>query len=86
MIVQKATFHREPHYSKFKRLDASRNHVLSDIQFGFVSGRGTDMATSLANDVFSYCTKRGSPVFLVRWTPRVLLTQFRTLFFKKSFK
>jgi len=26
-------------------------------------GRGTNMATSLANDVFMYCTKRGSPVY-----------------------
>ena len=39
------------------------NHVLGDLQFGFVSGRGTDMAASLANDVFPYCTKRGSPVY-----------------------
>ena len=43
--------------------DASSNHVISDLQFGVVSGRGTDMATSLANDVFSYFTKRGSPVY-----------------------
>ena len=33
-------------------LDASMKHVLSSLQFGFVSGRGTDMVTSLANDVF----------------------------------
>ena len=41
----------------------SGNHVISDLQFGFVSGRGTDIATSLANDVFSYCTKHGSPAY-----------------------
>ena len=31
--------------------------------FGFVAGRGTNMATSLANDVITYSTKRGSPVY-----------------------
>ena len=52
---------------------------LAIYSFGFVSGRGTDMATSLANDVFSYCTKSGSPVIHARWMLRMLLTQFRTL-------
>jgi hypothetical protein len=44
-------------------LDVSDCHEFSDLQFGFVAGRGTNMATALANDVISYCTKRGSPVY-----------------------
>ena len=38
-------------------LDASAGHQFSDLQFGFVPGRDTNMATALANDVISYCTK-----------------------------
>ena len=44
-------------------LDAAAGHQFSDLQFGFVPGRGTNMATALANDVISYCTKRGSTVY-----------------------
>ena len=44
-------------------LDVSGHHDLSDLQFGFVKGRSTMMAASLANDVISYCNKRGSPVY-----------------------
>ena len=44
-------------------LDVSGHHDFCDLQFGFVAGRGTDMATSMAHDVFSYCTRRGSPVY-----------------------
>ena len=32
-------------------------------QFGFISGRSTQMATAVAHDVGSYCTARGSPLF-----------------------
>ena len=46
-----------------KILDASAVHQFSDFQFGFVPGRGTNMATALANDVILYCTKRGSTVY-----------------------
>ena len=35
----------------------------SELQFGFVPGRGTQMAAALANDVISYCTSRGSTVY-----------------------
>ena len=45
-------------------LDVSGHHDFCDLQFGFVAGRGTDMATSMAHDVFSYCTRRGSPVYM----------------------
>jgi len=44
-------------------LDVSGYHEFSDLQFGFVVGRGTNMATSLANYVITYCTKGGSPVY-----------------------
>lgn len=44
-------------------LDVSSRHEFSDLQFGFIAGRGTNMAASLANDVISYCNKRGSAVF-----------------------
>ena len=35
----------------------------NESQFGFVSGRGTNMAISLTHDVVSYNVKRGSPIF-----------------------
>ena len=44
-------------------LQVSGEHKLSDLQFGFVTGRGTDIAVSLASDVIGYCTKRGLPVY-----------------------
>ena len=39
------------------------HYAFNDLQFGFISGRGTNMAVSLVNDVISYCTERGSPVY-----------------------
>jgi len=39
------------------------NCEYSELQFGFVPGRGTQMAAALANDVISYCTSRGSTVY-----------------------
>ena len=39
------------------------SHVFSDLQFGFVPGRGTEMATALVNDVVSYSNTRGSTVY-----------------------
>ena len=39
------------------------SHTFSDNQFGFIEGRGTDLAVSLTHDVISYCTSRGSPVY-----------------------
>ena len=44
-------------------LDVSGGHTFSDLQFGFVPGRGTGMAVSVVNDVISYCNKRGSAVY-----------------------
>ena len=44
-------------------LDVSDQNIFNDLQFGFISGRGTTTAASLANDVICYCNKRGSPVF-----------------------
>ena len=46
-------------------LDECAYHNVSDLQFGFVAGRETDMAASLTkcNDVISLSTKRGSPVY-----------------------
>ena len=44
-------------------LDVAGYHEFNDLKFGFLAGRGTNMATSLANDVIQYCTKRGSPVY-----------------------
>ena len=38
-------------------------HEFEDVQFGFVPGRGTNMAVSLTQDVISYCVKRGSPIY-----------------------
>ena len=44
-------------------LDQCSDHEFSDLQFGFMDGRGTSMAVSLAEDVTTYCVDRGSPVF-----------------------
>ena len=44
-------------------LEESSSHVFSDLQFGFVPGRGTEMATALVNDVVSYTNTRGSTVY-----------------------
>ena len=44
-------------------LDSCQHHEFSDLQFGFVEGRGTNMVTALTNDIISYCVKRWSPVY-----------------------
>lgn len=44
-------------------LEESGSHSFEDTQFGFVPGRGTNMAISISRDVISYCNKRGSPIF-----------------------
>ena len=44
-------------------LDISGQFEFSDLQFGFVPGRSTNMAAVLAQDVISYCKSRGSPVY-----------------------
>ena len=38
-------------------------HEFSDLYFGFVKGRRTEMATALLHDVISYSTTRGSVVY-----------------------
>ena len=38
--------------------------VPNDMRFGFVKGRSTEMAISLANDVFTYMNANGSPVYV----------------------
>ena len=44
-------------------LEVCGYHGFNDLQFVFISGRGTNMAVLLVNDVISYCTERGSPVY-----------------------
>ena len=44
-------------------IEECSGHEFSDLQFGFVKGRGTEMATALFHDVTSYCTTRGSVVY-----------------------
>ena len=44
-------------------LEESSGHIFSDSQFGFVSGRGTEIVTALVNDVISYANVRGSTVY-----------------------
>ena len=44
-------------------LEVCGHHDFNDLQFGFISGRGTNIAVSLVNDVISYCTESGSPVY-----------------------
>ena len=44
-------------------LEESSSHVFCDLQFGFVPGRGTEMATVLVNDVVSCTNTGGSTVY-----------------------
>ena len=44
-------------------LEECNFHDFHDSQFGFVQGRGTNMAISLTHDVICYDVKRGSPIF-----------------------
>ena len=44
-------------------IEECSGHEFSDLQFGFVKGRGTEMATSLFHDVISYSTTHGSVVY-----------------------
>ena len=37
-------------------LEECSSHEFSDLQFGFVKGRGTEMATTLLHDVIDYST------------------------------
>ena len=37
-------------------LDMSSQHECSDLQFGFIPGRGTELATVLIDDVMTYCS------------------------------
>ena len=62
-------------------LDASAGHQFSDLQLGFVPGRGTNMATALANDVISYCTKLGLLYMHFLLTQRVHLMPSLTRFY-----
>jgi hypothetical protein len=39
-------------------------HEFHDLQFGFVSSRGTAMAAALTHDVIDYCVTNGSPVYV----------------------
>lgn len=44
-------------------LDSCGQYDFSDVQFGFIEGRGTNMAISLAHDVISHHVTNGSPVY-----------------------
>ena len=39
-------------------LEESSDHKVSNSQFGFVSGRGTEIAKALVNDLISYANVR----------------------------
>ena len=44
-------------------LESCSDHHFHDLQFGFVTGRSTDMATTLLNDVVAYCKDGGNTVY-----------------------
>ena len=44
-------------------LKESENFSFSSAQFGFISGRSTQMATVIAHDIGSYCVANGSSVY-----------------------
>lgn len=45
-------------------LEQCGEHEFDDLQFGFVSSRGTTMAAALTHDVIDYMKSRGSPVYV----------------------
>ena len=44
-------------------LEESNTHEFNDLQFGFIPGRITELATALLNDITTYCNTRGSAVY-----------------------
>ena len=44
-------------------LEESNTHEFHNLQFGFIPGRGTEIATALLNDVTTYCNTRGNAVY-----------------------
>ena len=44
-------------------LEEFSNHDFSDLQFRFIKGRGTEIATALLHDVIDYSTTSGSVVY-----------------------
>jgi len=47
-------------------LDVVGFHELSELQFGFIPDRGTQMGVFLASDVKSHCISRGSTIYYVQ--------------------
>ena len=45
-------------------IDECSDFNLNDFQFGFVRGRGTSTAISLAHDVLNYCNYKNSAIFM----------------------
>ena len=45
-------------------LEESNTHEFNDLQFGFIPGRGTEIATALLNDVTTYNNIRGSAGYI----------------------
>ena len=43
--------------------EESNSHEYHEFQFGFIPGRGTEIANALFNDVTTYCNARGSAVY-----------------------
>ena len=44
-------------------LEESSGHIFSDSQFGFIAGRGTEIATALVNDVKLFCNSKNSAMY-----------------------
>ena len=44
-------------------IEESSGYIFSDSQFGFIAGRGTEIATALVNDVKLYCNSKNSAVY-----------------------
>ena len=62
-------------------IEECSGHEFSDLQFGFVKGRRTEMATALLHDVISYSTTRGSVVYACSLDADELLMQYHTAFY-----
>ena len=45
-------------------IDNCHGHVFDPLQFGFIDGRGTNMAIALASDVSQYCYAQGSTTYM----------------------
>ena len=45
-------------------LEQCENYEFAESQYGYIRGRGTDLATVMAHDISEYCVAQGSAVYM----------------------